>query len=365
MLKNILDTVILIGFIQGIICATILFYKKERAHNRFLAWIILLISLACLNIYLINSIEHYSNTLIILSFCVPLIVIMPIGPLIYQFVLTYTEANKFISKKHYHLLWIDLFPNVLAVIVFVGMAFSLLDSGVFQKLDVFTDHYNKYVDILRWISLTLYTIVAFKYLKKASVIDGKWALYLVIGFLGFEFIWLIFLIPYLIPSLSNYLLDFFNWYPLYIPLVILIYLLGFGAIMQVRKQSISNPLNPKVAKDAIVQLKQLMTNEKVYRDPLLRLDSVVDISNIPQKTISASLNQVEGKTFKEFVNSYRIEEVKLKLIDPTFNHLTITGIAYECGFNSQATFQRTFKNLVGESPSAFRTRFLSKNSSQN
>jgi len=40
------------------------------------------------------------------------------------------------------------------------------------------------------------------------------------------------------------------------------------------------------------------------------------------------------------------------------NNLTIAGIAFECGFNSQATFQRTFKELTGQSPSEFRKTAL-------
>ncbi|MEI9807657.1 MAG: helix-turn-helix domain-containing protein [Bacteroidota bacterium] len=34
--------------------------------------------------------------------------------------------------------------------------------------------------------------------------------------------------------------------------------------------------------------------------------------------------------------------------------LTIAGVAAECGFNSQATFQRTFKEITGIAPSAYR-----------
>jgi AraC-like DNA-binding protein len=53
------------------------------------------------------------------------------------------------------------------------------------------------------------------------------------------------------------------------------------------------------------------------------------------------------------VNAYRIEEVKERLLAPGHQHLTITGIALGCGFNSQATFQRAFKNSTGVSPKEF------------
>jgi AraC-like DNA-binding protein len=41
------------------------------------------------------------------------------------------------------------------------------------------------------------------------------------------------------------------------------------------------------------------------------------------------------------------------MLNPDNQHLTIAGIAYEAGFNSQATFQRVFKNSVGISPSEY------------
>ena len=66
------------------------------------------------------------------------------------------------------------------------------------------------------------------------------------------------------------------------------------------------------------------------------------------------LNQHLQKSFNEFVNYYRVEAIKTKLQDEAANNLTIAGVAMECGFNSQATFQRTFKDLTGMSPSEFR-----------
>ena len=45
--------------------------------------------------------------------------------------------------------------------------------------------------------------------------------------------------------------------------------------------------------------------------------------------------------------------MKRLLREPGNQHLTISGIALEAGFNSQTTFQRTFKQLTGVSPKQF------------
>jgi len=81
---------------------------------------------------------------------------------------------------------------------------------------------------------------------------------------------------------------------------------------------------------------------------------MAEATGFTQKIISAVLNQHLQKSFNEFVNQYRVNEFKEKIQSPQTNNLTIAGIALECGFNSQATFQRTFKEITGKSPSEFR-----------
>jgi AraC-like DNA-binding protein len=57
-----------------------------------------------------------------------------------------------------------------------------------------------------------------------------------------------------------------------------------------------------------------------------------------------------GMNFNDFVNSFRIEAVK-KMFDNDFHQKqTILSIAFDCGFNSKATFNRAFKKQLGVSP---------------
>nr|WP_255486927.1 helix-turn-helix domain-containing protein [Mucilaginibacter sp. SP1R1] len=76
--------------------------------------------------------------------------------------------------------------------------------------------------------------------------------------------------------------------------------------------------------------------------------------NIPAKTISALLNNHLHQSFNQWVNSYRVAAFKQRLADANSSHLTLAGIALECGFNSQATFQRIFKQFTGKVPSEYR-----------
>ena len=97
-----------------------------------------------------------------------------------------------------------------------------------------------------------------------------------------------------------------------------------------------------------------MEEDKLYLNPNLSLHVLAQHTGLAQKNISAVLNQHLNKSFNEYVNKYRVGEFKKKILQPGLDHLTITGIAFECGFNSQATFQRTFKEFTGMSPTEFR-----------
>lgn len=96
-----------------------------------------------------------------------------------------------------------------------------------------------------------------------------------------------------------------------------------------------------------------MHKDKPYLDPLLKLDTLAARLNITERAFSNLLNQHMGKSFNDFVNEYRVEAAKLKLANPSFDQYTIAAIAYECGFNSLATFQRCFKQVAGITPSQF------------
>jgi len=48
-----------------------------------------------------------------------------------------------------------------------------------------------------------------------------------------------------------------------------------------------------------------------------------------------------------------IEEVKSMLMRDDIEHMSILGIALDCGFNSEATFYRIFKKNTGISPKEY------------
>ncbi len=98
------------------------------------------------------------------------------------------------------------------------------------------------------------------------------------------------------------------------------------------------------------KLIQLMKNEKVFEDPELSLTQVAKMLGTHPSFMSRMVNQGFHLNFNDFVNSYRVEAVKQKLQAGEQKIQTLLGIAYDCGFNSKATFNRAFKKFTGCSP---------------
>ncbi len=119
-----------------------------------------------------------------------------------------------------------------------------------------------------------------------------------LGITVFCLIWLVHLIPYSIPVLSNDLLANFGWYPVYIPVIVLIYWLGVnGLIISFKSFIKESSIDEANANSTLETLDRLMKEKQLFLNPKLKLNDVVTQSSIPQKTISAVLNQHRGKTF--------------------------------------------------------------------
>jgi len=369
------NTIILLGCIQGLIVSSLLFFsKKNRQSNRLLAALILLITLASFNLY--GNYQNWFNSGILrfLASLIPLVIIMPFGPLIFFYVQSSLNPDFRITKKqrrHFYPVLIDLVPSFVVIIFIAGLITKLIKNNP-GPWGNFIDDYNVYADIPRWISITLYVCLSAKYLKAHQQSNNgnlngrpghfKWMQQFIKVFMVFQAIWLIFLVPYVIPKYSNWVLDTFDWYPIYIPMAILVYWLGIKGYIVSQQQIVAdkknngnnNPLLPDLIQQVTASLTKAMEEDKIFLNPALNLASLSETTGFTPKTISAVLNQHLQKSFNEFVNSYRIAAFKEKIQQPEMNHLTIAGVALECGFNSQATFQRTFKELTGKSPSEYR-----------
>lgn len=99
---------------------------------------------------------------------------------------------------------------------------------------------------------------------------------------------------------------------------------------------------------------QFMILNRPYLDSDLTLPKMAADLNVSTHHLSQVINEMHGKNFFNFINKYRVEEVKRKIEDPKYQNFSLLGIAYESGFNSKSAFNRVFKNITGITPSAYR-----------
>lgn len=84
----------------------------------------------------------------------------------------------------------------------------------------------------------------------------------------------------------------------------------------------------------------------------LSLGQVAAAMHVSIFYICKLFRSVTGGTFTEFVARTRVEKAKNLLLNP---NLRISEIAYAVGFQSLTHFNRVFRNIVGESPTAYRS----------
>jgi AraC-like DNA-binding protein len=113
----------------------------------------------------------------------------------------------------------------------------------------------------------------------------------------------------------------------------------------------TTPVLPaSVMEQAVSELTTAMVTDKLYLNPDLTLSILAAHTSLPPKTISAALNQHFHKNFNEFINEYRVQAVLGKMQHEEYRRQTIASLAYDCGFNSLSTFQRSFKSVTGITP---------------
>ncbi|MFY0629060.1 MAG: helix-turn-helix domain-containing protein [Flavobacteriaceae bacterium] len=83
----------------------------------------------------------------------------------------------------------------------------------------------------------------------------------------------------------------------------------------------------------------------------ISLDEIASVATMTVPAFCRYFKKVTGKTFTKLVNEYRVVHAT-KLISES--QMSITDIAYECGFNNFSHFNKLFKEITGKSASKYR-----------
>lgn len=98
----------------------------------------------------------------------------------------------------------------------------------------------------------------------------------------------------------------------------------------------------------------IMQNDKPYLKSNLSLSDLAQLNGVSAHNLSEVINTKLNKTFYDFINQYRVDEVKKMLNDVKYENYSILSIGFEAGFNSKTSFNTIFKKFTGTTPSEYK-----------
>lgn len=312
-------------------------------------------------------------------FFVPFMQVLLIGPVVCFYTKSLmVDAYKFSVKDWFHFLPVAVY-FVYSLIVFIT------DKLVLDEYYFYADDRDK--DLSTWyqmaglISMSFYLVLSLRYyanykkrifntVSYAESILLEWMRNFLIAFLSVLLLRVVFFI--LNPDWGEFGSQF--WY--YISFSLVFYYISINGYAHSIKATFparvvdeevnvfisesveqkAKEQNTTISTDLAYQkdrLETLIKDNRLYENPRLNLSDVAAAMQTTPKAVSSIVNIGFQMNFNDFINHYRVEAVIEKLKGGEQQHKTFLGIAYECGFNSKATFNRAFKKNTSLSPKEY------------
>ncbi len=378
------NILILPSIFQGLILSLILVLRgsgnKQSAY--FLA--ILIAALCFQNIkffyILIVLSEHLGSTggnpeYNLQALSLPVSGVLFIGPALYFYVKSLSDADFAFHRKQ---LW-HFAPGIgfiaISSLLFFGVVVpdNLPPHSFFVRLfSFFTSVENLLaIGLASWYILLsgkqmkLHEVWVYQHFSATSNKSLMWLRNLIIVLSAVWIIWLFAVVINLFTG--DYILTYLSSYPFQIATSVIIFWVGYVGFIQSEVFSSEISIERKIdhlkaAKgssagtntEVRAALLKAMETDQLYLVPELSLSMLGNQLNISPKSISHTLNNDLNKNFHDFVNEYRVEEVKKRLADPAYDHLTILAVGLDSGFNSKSSFNRIFMKATGVSPKEYK-----------
>lgn len=103
----------------------------------------------------------------------------------------------------------------------------------------------------------------------------------------------------------------------------------------------------------VIKLKKVLYYISIKYDTKLTLKEIADIADMSPKYFCAFFKEMTRQSPFEYINSYRTERAAKMLLS---TDMSITDVAFSCGFSDLSYFIKTFKKLKGITPKVFRKK---------
>lgn len=373
----------LLGSFQGLILTGLLITrKKNKIANRLLGlltlmWSIILFLFAFVIKGVMSEYPHLLRTITHIEFT-----FFPLLYLNIEYLLKRRERFNYRDLLHF-------IPLVFNVLLFSRFYFESAETKLFLVSNN-TDYYfilNVISDELLALQGIIYSILALNLIKKynSSLLNyqsNNDKLLIKFTKIGITILLISWVIGAIATNLEiiNISVNVNLFIIVYLLIVFVIYIISYAAIRseEIFKLSdeqishtivseVSNNANNQILdenspKESVVDvlnqnLLSFMTEQKPFLNPDLSLQDLADDLKVSRRQLSGIINQKHKVNFFEFVNTYRVEEVKKKMEDPKNKQYKILSLAYDAGFNSKASFNRIFKQHTHFTPSQFMKSF--------
>lgn len=376
---ELLGIILLIGSFQGFFLSFLILHKGRKLFaNRFLGALLFTFGLTLLALWLSDQGFYLTRPKLMYT-------LEGIQLIIFPFYYLYAKYLEELSVKFSKLDLLHFVPFIVYKILLIPFYFiSQEDISVFHSLYSLENYPIQYI-IFNWMIIIqgfAYMILVLKITKiyeqhikefysSISQIKLDWlknstylALFITFGFM----------MENILQQSGIYVSESFGFSSLLA--AIYIYTIGymglsrsgiFTELVQIKtinsSQNVNENYNKRYEKSGLSNEKadecqrnllQIMESEKPYKNNNLTLSDLASLLKISSHNLSEIINTKGGKNFFDFINYYRIEEVKKELINPSKQNLTILAIAMDAGFNSKTSFNTLFKKYVGTTPTQFR-----------
>jgi AraC-like DNA-binding protein len=284
---------------------------------------------------------------------------------VYFYFLAQTNVQFKFSKSHsIHLLPYILYLVLSILLIIFGLTPS---TGLFSS--PFRTYWHVFYYVINYGGIFYYFIKCIKIYKNYKswteneysntyALELKWLR-------NFLLFFLIGAILHLVNSIVDLIFDLpydQDYYWQLFTVVTIIYV-GISGLLQDQERNImykvhekaTEKLKVRVNAEEYLALKEklqiYMNAKKPYLNPDLTLRDLASQLSTNTTSLSALINSNFEKNFNDFINEYRVLEFERAIKDASNKNLTLVAIAYDCGFNSKATFNRAVKKVTGKMPS--------------
>ncbi|UII79598.1 helix-turn-helix transcriptional regulator [Flagellimonas sp. CMM7] len=114
-------------------------------------------------------------------------------------------------------------------------------------------------------------------------------------------------------------------------------------------------IDPAGMNELAIKLKENLIEGKLYTDPNLTISDLANELQVDKARLRHYFKEQET-SFRKYLNSVRVSEFKILLLNKEFHNYNLTGLSTMVGFQSEATFFRVFKEMEGVTPSEFQQK---------